>query len=134
MMKASVMSDRETELQNLSVGDIFHARSPNGASLLCLVIGVDDGTIHARRVHTQDDLQFDRLTGIKCPGVPSRIDCVAPFPPDIHQIFVEMDKKYRTLMELDRKGVGADPLRYRLTPDESRANRSIKSHVSANPI
>ena len=59
------MADRETGLRNLAVGDIFHARSQNGASLVCLVTGVDDSTIYARRIHTQDDVLFDRGTGFE---------------------------------------------------------------------
>jgi hypothetical protein len=128
------MHNRETGLKNLAVGDIFHARSPNGANMICLVTGTDDSTIHARRIHTQDDLLFDRRTGVKSTGVPSRIDCVAPFPPETQQIFREMDKKYGTLKELHQAGAELDSQQSRLTPDESRANRSIKAHVVANPI
>ncbi|HEU0218317.1 MAG TPA: hypothetical protein VFQ90_16810 [Stellaceae bacterium] len=128
------MSDRETALQNLSVGDIFHARSPGGASLVCLVTRVDDASIHARRIHSQDDLQFDRRTGIKLAGPPSKIDCVAPFPPDIHRVFVEMDRKHQELAALLDQGVEPELDRRRLTPDESRANRFVDEHVAANPI
>jgi hypothetical protein len=128
------MSDRETRLRNLAAGDIFHARSPNGASMICVVTEVTENTVHARRVHTQDDLLFDRRTGVKLAGVRSRIDCVAPFPPDIHRIFHEMDKKYATFKELHHAGVELDPRQSELTPEESRANRSIKAHVAANPI
>jgi hypothetical protein len=132
--KEPPLSDRATALQNLWVGDIFHARSPNGTSMVCLVTEVDEGTIHARRIHTQDELQFDRLTGIKFGSVPSRIDCVARLPTDIHELFVEMDRKHRELAALLRKGITPDLERRRLTPDESRANGFIKAHVAANPI
>jgi hypothetical protein len=128
------MSDRATALRKLAVRDIFHARSPNGASMVCLVTAVDEGTIHARRIHTQDDLQFDRFTGIKLGSVPSRIDCVARLPTDIHELFVEMDRKHQELAALLRAGIEPDLERRRLTPDESRANRFIKPHVAANPI
>jgi hypothetical protein len=73
--------DRETALRNLSVGDIFHARGSGPASLVCLVTAVDDGTIYARRIHTQDDLQFDRTTGVQLGKVHTKIDCVRRFRP-----------------------------------------------------
>ena len=77
------MADRATALQSLAVGDIFHAQSSNGASLVCLITAVDNGTIYARRIHTQDDVQFDRSTGFEVGKPHTRIDCIAPFPPDI---------------------------------------------------
>ncbi|HWB50186.1 MAG TPA: hypothetical protein VG651_13830 [Stellaceae bacterium] len=128
------MSDRETALRNLSVGDIFHARSPNGASLVCLVTRIDEDTIHARRIHTQDDLLFNRRTGIKSSGAPSRIDCIAPFPPDIHQIFLAMDQKHRVNTELWHQGVEPTLEQRRLTPDQSRANRFVDAHVATHLI
>src|SRR5580704_12577581 len=100
-----MMTDRASALRNLTVGDIFHARSPDGASLVCLVTSVDDGTIYARRIHTQDDVRFDRTTGLRMPSARTRIDCVTPFPPDIHNIFLEVDRKHRELMALVHQGV-----------------------------
>ena len=64
------MTDRETALRSLAMGDIFHGRSPNGASLVCLITSVNDSTIYARRITTQDDLKFDRRTGIELGDVP----------------------------------------------------------------
>lgn len=128
------MADRESALRNLAVGDIFHARSPNGASLVCLVTAIDDGTIYARRIHTQDDEQFDRKTGVECGKGNAKIDCITPFPSDIHNIFLEMDQKHRELTDLFRKGVEVDPERCKMTPDEKRANLFINQHVAANPI
>ena len=89
------MPDRETALRNLAVGDIFHAWSSNGASLVCLVTALDDDTIYARRIHTQDDERFDRNTGFEVGKVHTKIDCVTPLPPDIHSIFVGMDRRYQ---------------------------------------
>lgn len=128
------MNDREAALRSLSVGDIFHARSPSGASLVCLVTGVDEYNIRARRIHSQDDLQFDRRTGVKSAGAFSRIDCVAAFPPDIYSIFIAMDRKYRECAALLDQGIEPELERRRLTPEESRANRFVDEHVAANPI
>ena len=128
------MIDRETELRGLAAGDIFHGRSPNRASLVCLVAAVDDRVIHARQVTSQDDFRFDRRTGIELDGVESWIDCVAPFPPDIDNTFREMDRKYRELSEMTRNGIEIDHRRIKLTPEEKRALLFIDEHVSANPI
>lgn len=128
------MTDRRTALRNLSVGDIFHGRSPNGASLVCLVTALTDSTIYARRIPTQDDLEFDRNTGIDREDMQSRIDCVAPFPPDIHDTFMELDRKYQKFGKMRRRGVEPDLEQYKLTPEEHRALLFIDEHLSANPI
>jgi hypothetical protein len=130
------MPNRETVLRTLMVGDIFHAQSPNGASLVCVVTALDDGTILARRIHTQDDLRFERKTGIEIENVKAkaRIDCVAPFPPDVHRIFVEMDRKYQQLYDFVRNGKEFDWELCKMTPDERRADSYIDRHVSANKI
>lgn len=128
------MIDRKRALQHLDVGDIFHARSSNGASLVCLITAVDHGTIHARRIHTQDDVQFDRSTGFEVGKQHTSIDCVAPFPPDIQNIFLAMDQKYQELMALVRQGIELTLDQTRMTADERRASLAIDQHVAANPI
>ena len=128
------MVSNRAALRYLAVGDIFHARSPNGASLVCLATALDDVTIYARRIHTQDDLKFDRALGFELENNQTKIDCVTPFPPDIHQIFVDMDRKYQGLYKLIRKGADPDIAEWKLTPDEKRAHLSINSHTAANPI
>jgi hypothetical protein len=127
-------ADRKTALRNLAVGDIFHARSSNGASLVCLVTAIDDDAIYARRIHTQDDERFDRNTGFEIGKSHTKIDCVAPFPPDIHNIFLEMDRKYQELMALVRQGVELTLAQTKMTADEKRASLFIGEHVAANPI
>jgi hypothetical protein len=128
------MNDRARALQSLAVGDVFHGHCPkSGASLICLVTSVSDNRIDARRITTQDDLQFDRRTGLEVGNV-SAIDCVVPFPPDIYDIFLEMDRKYRELYEMVRDGVEFDWERCKLTPDEKRALLFIDGHIEANPI
>ncbi len=129
------MTDRETALRRLGVGDLFHGRSPtNRASLICLVTSLSDSTIFARRVTTQEDLQFDRKTGIKRGDVPSRIDCVAPYPPDIYDAILALDRRYETLLQMERNGVELDLKQARLTPEEKRAFRAMHEHIAANPI
>ena len=128
------MTDRETALRRLTVGDFFHGRSPNGASLVCLVTAVSEHTIHVRRITTQDDHAFDRQTGIELGDVKSRIDCVTPFPPDIHDVFLELDRKYQVFKENDRKGIALDPEQVKLTAAEKRALLFIDEHIAANPI
>ncbi len=130
------MTDRETALGKVDVGDIFHARSPNGASLVCLATSVSETTIHARRITTQEDVQFDRKTGVASGigAVQSRIDSVAPLPADIHDVLVELDRKYGALMELDEQSRLEDLERLKLTSAEKRALLFIDSYYSANPV
>lgn len=121
------MPDRETALRTIGVGNIFHARSPNGASLVCLVTSVSINTIYARRITTQEDLEFDRQTGIESgkERILSRIDSVAPLPADVHDVFVELDRKYR---------IERDPERLKLTASEKRALLFLDSHYPSNPV
>ena len=128
------MSDRNTALRGLGVGDIFHGRSPNGASLICLVTAITETAIYARRITTQEDIQFDRNSGIELGDVPSKIDCVVPFPPDIYDVFVEMDRKGRVLAEMFRSGIEPGLDKYKLTPAEHRALLFVDDHVQANQI
>ena len=129
-----MMDDREAVLRGLGVGDIFHARSPNGASMVCLVTAVTDTTIFARRIHTQDDHQFDRPTGIELGEQNGRIDCVVPLPSEAHDVLTAMDKKGQRLAALFRSGVEPDPAEYKLTDAEKEAGRFISAHIKANQI
>lgn len=127
--------DRETALRNLAVGDIFHARNPEtGASLVCLVTGLGDGIIYARRIHTQDDVRFDQNTGLRLGKGLTKIDCVAPLPPDIRNILVQMDQRYQAAYAQVRQGIEVDPREARCTPDEKRAHDFLDEHIAANPI
>lgn len=128
------MGDREAAIRELGVGDIFHGRSRHGTSLTCLVTALDDDTIHARRITTQHTLRFDRKTGGQLGRGGGAIDCVTPFPPDIHSAFVGLDQKYRSLREMRTRGVEPDPEQSKLTPAEVRALLSIDDHVSSNSI
>jgi hypothetical protein len=99
-----------------------------------LVTSVSDSTIYARRIATQDDLKFDRQTGIELGEVKSRIDCMVPLPPDIHNLFLELDQKYQAFREMERNGVEPDTEHYRLSAAEKRALLFIDEHISSNPI
>lgn len=128
------MADRESALRRLAVGDIFHGRAPNGASLFCLVTAVTETTIDARRVHTQERVKFDRRTGIEIGEVKSRIDCVAPLPPEVHELLLSLDRKYAEAIALQAAGVELDLAKYKLTDAERRAHALSDEHVVANAI
>lgn len=129
------MTDREAALRSLAPGDMFHGRSPtNRASLICLVTEVNDSTIFARRVTTQEDYQFDRQTGVALGDVPSKIDCVAPFPADVYDTFLALDRKYQSLLAMERSGIEIDLDQLKLTPAEHRALLFVDDHLEANPL
>jgi hypothetical protein len=122
-----IVAEREKLLRQIKVGDFFHAKSPSGAKMLCLTTAIDDTTIHARRITTQMDHEFDCRTGTEKGNSPGfgRIDSVAPLPPDIRDVFLGLDHRYRT---------STDPERAILTDAEKRAIMFIASHYPANPV
>jgi len=92
------LRDRKDQLARLVVGDIFHAKpsSPEGASLICLVVSVTESTIHARTVTHQMQTEFDRQTGEGVWGddrIPCTIDSTAPLPVEIHNVMLGLDRK-----------------------------------------
>jgi hypothetical protein len=99
-----------------------------------LITGLDDGTIYARRIHTQDDVRFDRNTGLRLGKGHTKIDCVAPLPSDIRDILVQMDQRYQAAYALIRQGIEVDPREARYTPDERRAHDFLDEHIAANLI
>ena len=129
------MIDRNTCLANLSVGDIFHAEYPNGASCICLVLSVNQTTIYARRVTTQQTLSFNRQTGVEEAAADQPqavIDSVAPLPPEVRNTFLEMNKKYETLMSMDETSRFADLEQHKLSDAEKKALIFVYSHYSSN--
>ena len=126
------MTDRKALLGKLDVGDIFHAEAPNGASLICLVLSVDQTTIQARRVTTQENLEFNRQTGVAQDG--DVINSVAHLPIDIHNVFLGLDQKYRLLMGMDKKHRFEDPERLKLTDAEKKALLFVGRHYASNPL
>jgi hypothetical protein len=121
------MTDRKALLGKLVVGDIFHASSPNGASLICLTVSITEETIQARRVTTQEYFVFDRQTGVErseherlC-----RIDSVAPLPLDVLNVILGMDRKFR---------LEQDPERSKLTDAEKKAMMYVGPHYASIPL
>ena len=92
------MQSRRDLLQKLTTGDIFHAESPNGASLICLTLSINSYTVTARTVTTQMTFYFDINSGIALSGkdlVSCTIDSIMPLPIDIYQVMLGLDKKFR---------------------------------------
>jgi hypothetical protein len=88
-------------------------------------------------VTTQDNLEFDRRTGVKVGddrASPCVIDSVTALPTEIHNVFLELDRKYRALMAMDEKSRFEDPERLKLTDAEKKALLFIDSHYSSNPL
>jgi hypothetical protein len=128
------MTDRKVLLAKLAVGDIFHAEYPNDAKCIGLVLSIDTDTILARRVTSQENLKFDRQTGVeKAPdGEPQAvINSVAPLPLEIHNVFVELDRKYGAVH--GQKDIfEKNPEYFKLSEAEKKAFLFIDSHYSAN--
>jgi len=121
------MANRKT-VRDLAVGDVFHAESPNGASLICLTTVIKEATIQARTVTTQIYLEFDRDTGVAELGaepILCTIDSTAPLPSDVHTVILGIDRKFR---------VECDPERLKLNQDEKRALLYADGHYSSNRL
>jgi hypothetical protein len=131
------MIDRDTCLRDLCVGDIFHAEYPNGASCICLVLSVSETTIQARRVTTQENLSFNRRTGVEevaADQPQAVIDSVTALPPEVHNTFLEMNKKYETLMSMDEASRFEDLERHKLSEAEKKALIFVYSHYASNRL
>ena len=122
------MDARSKALRSLTVDDIFHADSPNGASLICLVTSITNATIHARTVTTQLELAFNRMTGaveMDADEIPGAIDSICRLPVDIHETMLGIDRKFRLETDLDK---------LKLTDAEIRAFLFVARHYPANPL
>jgi hypothetical protein len=130
--------NRETLIGNLAVGDIFHAEYPNGASCVCLVLSVCDTEIKSRRITTQEILDFDRRTGMEKDSNARSlavINSIAPLPVEIRDVFLDMDKKFKGISDLDEKARSELSAEQRkLTVDEKKALIFVGSHYASNPI
>src|SRR5579862_7131153 len=129
------MVDRRTDLLNLSAGDIFHAVGTNGASLICLVLSVDQNKIVARRVTTQESFVFDRATGMEtvAPELsPAVIDSVAPLPHEIHNTFLDLDRRYG--VESAKGTHEQNEQAFKLTTAEKKALLFVYDHYPAHPL
>jgi hypothetical protein len=139
-----MMSDRQTSLKKLVVGDFFHAsflpECYSGPNLVFLVTAVSDISIRARTATTQWIFQFNRETGeaetidegsfisrenetIRC-----LIDSIAPLPVDVHNVMLGIDRKFR-LESSDR-----NPERIKLNEAEKKALLLLRDHYQNNPL
>jgi len=131
------MRQREVELRNIAVGDIFHARAArNIASFICVALQVRENTIFARRITTQSVHEFDRTTGVEDPTNPIVITSVAPLPEDIRAILLNLDRKYRESEDRFAEDPTWQPTEdeTRLTKDQIRALVFVGQHYDDNPI
>jgi hypothetical protein len=129
-MMVRTLRDPKDQLARLVVGDIFHAHpsSPEGASLICLVVSVTESTIHARTVTHQMQTEFDRQTGEGIWGddrIPCTIDSTAPLPVEVHNIMLGIDRKNR----LERI-----PERLKLNDAEIKAFLFLDAHYASYPL
>src|SRR5471030_1263690 len=100
------MTKRETAIQSIAVGDLFHATSPNGASLICLALEVTDAVIVSQTVTSVYDLNFDRGTGMAerdfhGESVVCTIDSAAPLPDDFKKTLIAVHRAYSSKDESD---------------------------------
>ncbi|MVA82647.1 hypothetical protein GOZ89_24920 [Agrobacterium vitis] len=116
---------REERIAKLEVGDIFHASDESGSSLICLVVSVSNEQIFARRIPTQENVVFDRSTGLEKDGE-SRIDSIEPLLAKAHNVLVGMDRRYR----LGKRTSTAA----KLTDLEKEALLLAATHYPAHPI
>jgi hypothetical protein len=132
------MLDRKSLIGGLAVGDIFHAEYPNGASCICLVLWVNNETVKARRVTTQETLEFDRESGIENDNNAhslATINSVAPLPKEVHDVFLAMDRKYQHFMAMDEKSRFAqEPEKFKLTNPEKEAFRFVDTYYPSHPL
>lgn len=127
--------DRKTMIPNLDVGDIFHAEYPNGASCVCLVLSVNDSVIHSRRMTTQENIVFDRQTGVeKCRDEEAKavIHSVQPLPSDIRDLFFGIDRKYGQMGP--KEWEETDLERFKLTEAEKKALIFVGPHYASHPL
>ncbi|MBR1213272.1 hypothetical protein [Bradyrhizobium sp. JYMT SZCCT0180] len=123
-----MLVERKTLLQKLVIGDIFHAKTPNGASLICLVTHITKTQIEARRVTTQEVVRVDRRTGVGRLGagrVACSVDSVAPLPIAVHNEMLGIDRKFRLA-----QNEGA----LKLTGSEKKALLFVGSFYSKRPF
>ncbi|HUA55674.1 MAG TPA: hypothetical protein VMB81_26045 [Candidatus Sulfotelmatobacter sp.] len=122
------MTDRQTLLQRLEVGDIFHAGTAEDHSLICLVMVVTDSSIEVRTVTNNVRLTFDRRTGVAHWGETAArcvIDSVAPLSREMHAVMLGLDRKMR---------LEQDPERFKLDEAEKRALIFVDSYYRDNPV
>jgi hypothetical protein len=124
------MTSRADKLAKISRGDVFHATSPNGASLICLALDVTDTMIISETITSVCALEFDRITGIAERDfdgeiVGCTIDSVAHLPEEIEKVLIDLHRV------CSRKDVSDEP---KLRDPEHRALVFAAQYFPAHPI
>lgn len=124
------MTKREAAIRSIVAGDLFHATSPNGASLICLALEVTDTTIVSQTVTSVYDLNFDRGTGMAerdfhGERVVCAIDSVAPLPDDFTKTLIALHLTHL------RKDESDEP---KLKDPEHRALVFAAQYFPAHPL
>jgi hypothetical protein len=124
------MTTREAAIRSIAVGDIFHAASPNGASLICVALEVTEAVIVSQTVTSVYDLNFDRGTGMAerdfhGESVVCTIDSVAPLPDDFRKTLIALHRTYL------RKDESDEP---KLKDPEHRALVFAAQYFPAHPL
>jgi hypothetical protein len=124
------MTKREAAVGSITVGDVFHATSPNGASLICLALEVTDTAIISQILTSMYELKFDRKTGaaerdFHGEHVACTIDSVAPLPGDFKETLIAMYRAHSRKDKDDEPGL-KDP--------EHRALVFAAQYFPAHPI
>jgi len=120
-------SDHEALISKLSVGDMFHASFSNEAIRICIVTSVNNATLVARAVTTQEVFSFDRILGkaASIEGAVCTIDSVHPLPREIRDVLLEIDRRY---------GGKPGPDGLPLSSIERRALLDAMALFSSNPL
>jgi hypothetical protein len=85
------MANREAVLRNITVGDIFHAESPNGAGMPCQALTITDKTIEAQRMFMPSEiLCFDRNNGLEEGKKGGAWKTVIPIPDDMARLILRV--------------------------------------------
>lgn len=131
------MNDRKTALQQVAVGDIFHASvRGDGPSYVCLTLQVGKDAIFARRMTTQSVHWFDRATGVEIDDDEVVIDSVAPLPTDIREIMLGIDCLFREAEVRRAEEPDWEPPEdhFHLSKDQIRAFSFIHDFYPAHPL
>ena len=121
------MPNWKSVLSRLSVGDIFHAACPNGASFICLVETIANDRIVSRRITTQESVDFELTTGLTLPASEEArcaIDSIAPVPVAVHNVLLGLERKMRLC-----RGE-----KVRLNEEEKEALKFVADFYPANPV
>lgn len=90
-------TSRRIALDELGVGDLFHAEYLNGAKLIGLTLEVTATRIRGRDITRQEILDIDRRTGVSVPGdggSPCTIYSTESLPPELYEAMIGLDRKY----------------------------------------